>query len=323
MHMKPYPIIICIILSLPAIAQNPYESIGKDVKVLTLSNGQFSEFHPNDSLRRVGSVIVNVRTKEIHQFIEQDTLYSEATLDPTIISRWYSLDPLMAKFPSISPYAFAGNSPIYLKDIAGLFQYPADKAAEYRKKYPLLTKYLETQVKQDVMKSEALINGFVAATNGNMTRDKVEQMATWGEGPLITFDKQPGFMAGPDAHGHYDPYFNEIQLSEADAARIEALLQSNATDEEKMVSFFAWYKTLMHEGGHSGNYVQKPGQDPEKVNKETEVGYELERQTWGKTGKYIPGYDDLHKDKEKAQEVISELNKTEDGKTLIPTLPTK
>lgn len=127
MRMKPFPIIAavaCIMLSLPAIAQNPYESIGKDVKVLTLSNGQFSEFHPNDSLRRVGSVIVNVRTKEIHQFIEQDTLYSEATLDPTIISRWYSLDPLMAKFPSISPYVYAANNPIRFIDVAG--KWPGD-----------------------------------------------------------------------------------------------------------------------------------------------------------------------------------------------------
>lgn len=59
-----------------AYSQHPYQSIGKEVKVLTLSGGKFKEFHPNDSLRRVGSVILNVRTKEVYRFIEQDTLYT-------------------------------------------------------------------------------------------------------------------------------------------------------------------------------------------------------------------------------------------------------
>lgn len=111
--------IALLLLTVAAYSQNPYQSIGKEVKVLTLSGGKFKEFHPNDSLRRVGSVIVNVRTKEVYQFIEEDTLYSESALDPTVISRWLSLDPLMAKYPNISPYAFTVNNPILFIDPDG------------------------------------------------------------------------------------------------------------------------------------------------------------------------------------------------------------
>ena len=35
------------------------------------------------------------------------------------LGRWLSVDPLTKKFPNISPYAFAGNSPIYMVDPDG------------------------------------------------------------------------------------------------------------------------------------------------------------------------------------------------------------
>lgn len=98
---------------------NPFESIGKKGKILTLSNGKYTEVHVNDSLQRIGSVIVNMNTGTIYELLDIDTLYSEATLDPTVISRWYSVDPLFAKYPDKSPYNFVGNNPILNKEIDG------------------------------------------------------------------------------------------------------------------------------------------------------------------------------------------------------------
>lgn len=100
-------------------AQNPFQSIGKEVPVLTLSNGQYKEFHPNDSLRQIGSVIVNIRTGKIHALLSTTTPSGEVGKERIVVSRWFSVDPLAHLTPSISPYAGFNNNPIYFKDPDG------------------------------------------------------------------------------------------------------------------------------------------------------------------------------------------------------------
>lgn len=103
--------------------QNPFQSIGKPGKMLTLSKGQFDEIVNNDSLQRIGSVIVNIRTKQIVQFIQYDTVYSEATLEPTVISRHWSIDPKAHEMPNWSPYSSVKCNPILYIDPDGAFPY--------------------------------------------------------------------------------------------------------------------------------------------------------------------------------------------------------
>jgi hypothetical protein len=98
---------------------NPFESIGKEGKILTLSNGKYTEVHVNDSLQRIGSVIVNLNTGTIYELLDIDTLYAEASLDPTVISRWYSVDPKANRYPFFSPYSAFGNNPILFVDSDG------------------------------------------------------------------------------------------------------------------------------------------------------------------------------------------------------------
>ena len=45
-------------------------------------------------------------------------------LDPRI-GRWLTIDPMFAKYPSISPYSYCANSPIYFKDPDGRDLIPA------------------------------------------------------------------------------------------------------------------------------------------------------------------------------------------------------
>lgn len=90
---------------------NPFESIGKEGKMLTLSNGKYIEVEMYDSLQRIGSVIINRNTGEIHELLSVDDT-SEFRYDPTTFSRWYSVDPLYAKYPWNSPYSFTDNSPL-------------------------------------------------------------------------------------------------------------------------------------------------------------------------------------------------------------------
>ena len=51
---------------------NPYASIGKEAKVLTLSNGRYTEFFDNDTLQRIGSVMFNTVTNKIEYFIDEN-----------------------------------------------------------------------------------------------------------------------------------------------------------------------------------------------------------------------------------------------------------
>lgn len=92
--------------------ENPFAEYGYTPKIATLSQGQFNESFDNDTIVQIGSILFNTKSKQIVAFVKYDTLYSEATLEPDIVSRWMSPDPLERKFPSVSPYNFVLNNPI-------------------------------------------------------------------------------------------------------------------------------------------------------------------------------------------------------------------
>jgi RHS repeat-associated protein len=102
-------------------AQNPFAEYGYTPKIATLSKGQFNEFHDQDTVVQIGSVLYNTKSKQIVAFVETDTVYSEATLEADIVSRWISPDPL-ADHPNQvdqSPYQYAWNNPVYWTDPDG------------------------------------------------------------------------------------------------------------------------------------------------------------------------------------------------------------
>jgi len=120
--MKPLYTFSALLLLFPCLAQaqksNPYQSIGKKAKMVTLSAGRYQETFVNDTLQRVGTVIINVKRHTIVQLLDADSL-NETTEDNSTASRWYSIDPLAEKYPSISPYAFCANNPIHFVDPDG------------------------------------------------------------------------------------------------------------------------------------------------------------------------------------------------------------
>jgi len=130
MKMKKIIIIPALLFASQCFAQsntpNPYASIGKEAKILTLSDGRYTEIFEEDTLQRIGSVMFNTVTNKIAYFIdENDTSFQIAISQPTEASRWVSTDPKASKFPEMSPYCFAGNNPIYYVDPDGQVIRPA------------------------------------------------------------------------------------------------------------------------------------------------------------------------------------------------------
>jgi len=99
---------------------NPWKKYGyTPPKALTLSDGKYQEFFDNDTIVQIGSVMFNTITNQVVAFVEYDTTYSEATLEPHVISRWLSPDPLESEFPSWTPYNYGFNNPVYWTDPDG------------------------------------------------------------------------------------------------------------------------------------------------------------------------------------------------------------
>ena len=100
---------------------NPFAELGYEPKIATLSNGQFNESFDNDTIVQIGSIMFNTKSQQIVAFVVTDTMYSEATLEPDIVSRWISPDPL-ADHPNQvdkSPYQYAWNNPVLFTDPDG------------------------------------------------------------------------------------------------------------------------------------------------------------------------------------------------------------
>ncbi|MEN9611344.1 MAG: hypothetical protein RLZZ628_2158 [Bacteroidota bacterium] len=123
MNKKIFGMLLLMGLLLDAVnGQNPYQSIGKPLpkgKMLTLSNGKFQEFFPNDTLVPIGSVMYNTVTGQVVAFLTRDTMYAEYNLEPEVASRWLSPDPLALEYSSHSPYVYVLNRPTVAIDPDG------------------------------------------------------------------------------------------------------------------------------------------------------------------------------------------------------------
>jgi hypothetical protein len=113
-------LLIVLACSLSTMAQQqPFEKYGYKVKIATLSKGKYVEHFDQDTIVQIGTVMLNRRSGKIVSFVEYDTSFSEYSLQPELISRWMSEDPLAEEFFNESPYNFAHDNPINYIDPDG------------------------------------------------------------------------------------------------------------------------------------------------------------------------------------------------------------
>ncbi len=120
--IKPLLIASFLFATLAATAQdyNPFKSIGKKGKILTLSKGKYVEVFDYDTIQSIGTVLYNIRTKKVVKLLDADKTFEKFS-DNSSASRWYSPDPLAAKGKNISysPYVYTFNNPINYVDPDG------------------------------------------------------------------------------------------------------------------------------------------------------------------------------------------------------------
>lgn len=97
--------------------KNPYKEIGKKGKVLTLTKNAQGETFDDEDVQQIGTALINIRTNKIVKLLTEEE--AKARLDNTAGRRFLSVDPLTNKYPMLSPYQFASNTPIWAKDMDG------------------------------------------------------------------------------------------------------------------------------------------------------------------------------------------------------------
>jgi len=229
------------------------------------------------------------------------------------IGRWNAVDPMADQYPAWSPYTYALDSPILFVDPDGRYVVPA----AFAEKYKMITRYLQNNIESDVMGNNRILEGMKKYSQGNLTAEKVREAVKFDSGPTITAEKDK-IGGAIDASGVYEHASNEIGLRGADLDRVESILQSDASEEDKLEALLPLFMTITHETIHYGDYL-----DGQKQYGVLEIGEQFEQEVWLGTPYTRP---------ETGEEIIIygiyNLNNSEDVRAVIekkpdalPTLP--
>ena len=105
---------------------NPYASFGYESKVKYETNiSSLLTVHNADTNSIHKKIVFDFQRKFVYYLNENDSILDSDTFDENDILMFMSVDPLTSKYPELSPYQFASNSPIMNIDREGLERYYA------------------------------------------------------------------------------------------------------------------------------------------------------------------------------------------------------
>ena len=186
---------------------NPFAELGYEPKIATLSNGKLNESFDNDTIVQIGSVLFNTKSKQIVAFVVTDTMYSEATLEPDIVSRWLSPDPMAYSRCWVSPYNFVQNNPIIRIDPNGALDEVFITGPDAEKTTAELNKSSSIEITRDAS------TGKLSATGEAKTdADKILLEAIQSESVVVnletkseaTYDSKDGSKGWPLVPGGFE-----------------------------------------------------------------------------------------------------------------------
>ena len=116
-------LMLAIALANSSIAQNinPYEQFGYQAKneyVVTKKPEGILVINKDTSANHK-NLVISLKTNEIFLFNNSDSV-QVFSIDPKDLARFISVDPLTKKYPELTPYQFASNTPIQAIDLDGL-----------------------------------------------------------------------------------------------------------------------------------------------------------------------------------------------------------
>lgn len=101
---------------------NPYEQFGYTTKyeyVRTKKDDGLYLSNP-DSTAINKNLLINLKSKQIFILDANDSTVWCANIPEDVLTRFISVDPLTKKYPQLTPYQFASNTPIQAIDLDGL-----------------------------------------------------------------------------------------------------------------------------------------------------------------------------------------------------------
>ena len=196
--MRP-PSLFVLVLGWPlaARAQQPFESLGVKVEILSLTYGRFPEYFDNDSLRRIGSVVYDTRLGRVAYLLPSDSLLGR--LESDISARFVTVDPLAEEDAHISPYVFCRNNALLYSDPDGRKVVFAQGAtAQFKREFAAAVKYLNTHG----------VGGMLANLQSSKAVYMIQEGAV-GDGPVyrsserkIIWNGIPGTQTTADGKRH-------------------------------------------------------------------------------------------------------------------------
>jgi hypothetical protein len=118
--MKRVFLTFCVPISVIAFlkAQNPYEALGVNEKVLYYETKN-QEVFDNKDCKRIGYALYSPNSGVMFLYDLKDSLINTQFIDPALMARWRSIDPKAAQYSALSPYNYVANNPTLFIDPDG------------------------------------------------------------------------------------------------------------------------------------------------------------------------------------------------------------